>query len=361
MTRRTYIIAEAGVNHNGSLDHAMRLIDLAVDCGADAVKFQLFVPELLVTASAKTAEYQANNLADHRVSQREMLRSLTLPEGAMATLSRACQQRGIDFLCTPFDLQSLRELLATTTMRYLKLASGEVTHAPLLLAAAQSGLPVILSTGMSSLDEINTALSILHHGIKRASGYPDPSATLRPDTLSALAEHVVLLHCVSQYPAPHPSLNLRAIETLSKAYGLPVGYSDHSMGIMAPVAAVAMGACMIEKHLTYDTSAHGPDHKASLDAATFRQMVEAIRNTEMALGDGTKQCQPQEEDTRQIARRSIVAAAPIRRGELFSADNLVCKRPAGGISPNDYWSLLGKASQHDYEADTPLTPDESAR
>jgi len=360
MTQRTYIIAEAGVNHDGSPKRALQLIDLAADCGADAVKFQLFIPELLVTASARTAQYQAENLADHHVSQRDMLRTLTLPAGSMATLSRACEQRGIDFLCTPFDLPSLRELLATTTMRYLKLASGEVTHGPLLLAAAQSPLPVILSTGMSNLDEISAALSILHHGMNHAAGNPDPAAAFTPAMRASLSGRVTLLHCVSQYPAPFESLNLRSIPTLASEFGLPVGYSDHSPGITAAVAAVAMGACMIEKHLTYDTNAHGPDHKASLDGASFRQMVQAIRLTESAAGDGVKKCQPQEKDTRNIARRSVVAAMPVRRGELFSAENLVCKRPAGGISPNHYWQLLGKPARRDYEADMPLDPDELA-
>lgn len=349
---RSYIIAEAGVNHNGSEEKAHALVDIAVAAGADAVKFQLFKPQALVTQNAPTAEYQARNLHDTKISQRDMLEKLTLPDGALLRLERYCQQKKIDFLCTPFDHDSLDYLTSNTSMRYLKLPSGEVTNGPLLLAAARKGLPIILSTGMSDLEEIGLALSVLHFGYYNAAGVPKALHQPDEEMLRQLYGKVMLLHCVSQYPAPASSMNLRAMGTMERAFGLPVGLSDHSLGIALAVAACARGAAMVEKHFTYDTGASGPDHAASLPPEGLKEMVAAIREVESGLGTGEKTCQPEEKSTRDIARRSLVAARPITRGEPFSGDNLACKRPATGeLPPNSLWELLGKPAKHDYGAD----------
>ncbi len=356
MHTSTYIITEAGVNHNGSEDIARQLIDIAADAKADAVKFQLFDPAALTTASAKTAAYQAANLNDGAISQRAMLEKLCLPEGAFVRLEAYCNTRGIDFICTPFDAASLHYLVTHTRMPYLKLPSGEVTNGPFLHACARTGLPIILSTGMADLGEVAVALSILHAGYHGVT--PPRLLPPTPEMLRELSGKVTILHCVSQYPAPVESLNLSAIDTLRDAFGLPVGYSDHSLGITMPIAAVAKGAVMIEKHFTFDVHAEGPDHKASLTAEELAAMVRAIRDTQAARGDGKKQCQPAEMSTREVVRKSIVAATAIRQGELFSEANLTCKRPGTGISPNALWQLIGKPASRDYDADSTIDTQE---
>lgn len=348
---RTFIIAEAGVNHDGSEQRARELIDIAADAGADAVKFQLFNPAALVTESAPTAAYQAQNLGDSAISQRQMLEKLTLPQDALIRLHAYCQERGITFLCTPFDHESLQFLVKHTAMPAIKLASGEVTNGPLLHACARSGLPVILSTGMATLDEISTALWVLHAGYFNPAENPGHPTIATPDMLLALREKVTLLHCISQYPAPIESANLLAMDTIAQTFALPTGFSDHTLGISLAIAASARGAAMLEKHFTYDTRAGGPDHAASLSPQGLAAMVFAIREVEQGMGTGEKGCQPVEENTRQVARRSVVAARSLRRGEVFSAENLICKRPAGGLAPNLMWELLGKAASRDYAAD----------
>lgn len=354
-----YIIAEAGVNHNGDIKKAYELIDIAVSAGADAVKFQLFRPEALVTKTAKTAAYQATNLKDDAISQQQMLEKLTLPDETLIELHQYCTDKNIDFLCTPFDHSSLEYLLENTPMPFLKLASGEVANGPLLLAAARTKLPIILSTGMSSLDEISTALSILHFGYYNASGNPDKIGIATPDQLVELREHVTILHCVSQYPAPIESTNLLAMDSIEQAFALPVGYSDHTLGIAMATAAAARGAVMLEKHFTYDQKAQGPDHAASLSPEELHDMVKAVRDVSLGFGNGEKRCQKIEESTRQVARRSVVAKASIAKGEAFTDANLVCKRPSdGGVAPNQYWQLLGKTAQSDYAADDFIQPDE---
>jgi len=355
---RVYIIAEAGVNHNGDEKKAFELVDIAASAGADAVKFQLFNPESLVTARATTAEYQARNLNDTHISQRQMLEKLTLPEGAFIRLAQHCQEKNIDFLCTPFDHESLHYLVTNTKMPYLKLPSGEITNGPFLLAAARTGLRIILSTGMSNIEEIATALCVLHFGYTHATGMPANLAEPTPPMLKYLREKVMLLHCVSQYPAPVRSINLRAMDTLERHFGLPVGLSDHSLGIAMPVVAVARGAVAIEKHFTYDTKANGPDHAASLSPQQLKEMVAAIRDVAPGLGNGEKICQPEETDTRTVARKSVVAATAIAKGEPFSEQNLTCKRPATGLSPNHLWELLGKSARNDYAAEGLITKDE---
>jgi len=350
--QRTYIIAEAGVNHGGDEARAIELIDIAVNAGADAVKFQLFTPDALVTRDAKTADYQQQNLNDSNISQLDMLKLLTLPVGALVRLSEHCKIAGIDFLCTPFDKESLDYLIEREIpMRYLKLASGEVTNGPLLLAAARAGKPIILSTGMADIDEIRDALAILYFGYNFLNGYPN-DLELTKAMMDFLRERVTLLHCVSQYPAPIASMNLRAINTLASEFNLPVGLSDHSLGINMSIAAVARGASIIEKHFTYDVDAKGPDHAASLSPQELGEMIEAIREVESGLGDGRKICQPEEENTRAVARRSVVAATKIAKGEVFLEGNICCKRPAtGDVRPNQFWELLGKKAGRDYEDD----------
>lgn len=346
-----YIIAEAGVNHDGSEERAHQLIDIAVAAGADAVKFQLFTPATLVTDKGHMADYQSRNLSDNQTSQRQMLEKLTLPEGAMARLYAYCERKNIDFLCTPFDTESLRYLLDNTQMPYLKLASGEITNGPLLLAAARTGMPIILSTGMSSLDEIGTALSILYFGYHNKTGNPRKPTVAAPDQLVDLREKVHLLQCVSQYPASIASTNLLAMDTLEQTFSLHIGLSDHSLGLTMTVAAAARGARIIEKHFTYDIAARGPDHAASLDPAGLAALVKSVRDVSEGMGNGEKECQQEEMNTRNVARRSVVAASNIAAGTPFTEANLAAKRPASGLAPNRLWELLGKTAKRDYAAD----------
>ncbi|MEQ1706067.1 MAG: N-acetylneuraminate synthase [Rickettsiales bacterium] len=348
----TYIIAEAGVNHNGSEEKAIELVDIAVAAGANAVKFQAFAPEALVTKSAATAHYQAKNLSDDSISQYEMLERLKLPEGALVRINKYCKKQNIDFLCTPFDNGSLDYLVKNTSMPYLKLSSGEITNGHFLLAAARTGVPIILSTGMSNIYEIGEALSVLYYGYNYPIGYPRNSYSITPLMLTYLRSKVTLLHCVSQYPASITATNLKAIDTLRDIFGLRVGLSDHSLGINMAIAAVARGASVIEKHFTYDLNAVGPDHAASLSPSALKDMVSCIREVELGIGNGEKTCQPEEEDTRIAARRSVVASVAINKGTVFSEKNIACKRPStGGISPNRFWDLLGKEAKFDYAAD----------
>lgn len=356
----TYIIAEAGVNHDGDMARARDLIDIAVEAGADAVKFQLFDPTSLVTQTAPTADYQSRNLDDAAISQKDMLTKLALPPEAFAELAQYCASKKIDFLCTPFDAASLAYLVSHTSMPFLKLASGEVTNGPLLLDAARTGLPVILSTGMSDLAEIGIALSVLHHGYYgEADSLPRAIAQPTQAMLQALNGKVTMLHCVSQYPAPVSSMNLRAMDSMQRQFHLPVGLSDHSVGITMAIAAVARGAVMIEKHFTYDVNAHGPDHAASLTPEELTAMITAIRAVEVGLGNDVKQCVAAEATTQPVARRSVVAAQPITAGTVFSADNLICKRPATGpLPPNALWKLIGRAATHTYTTDAFIRAEE---
>lgn len=350
----TYIIAEAGVNHNGDEKKAHELIDIAAASGADAVKFQMFDPAALVTATAPTAAYQAKNLKDNVISQRDMLKSLTLPDEAYVRLAGYCDKRSIDFLCTPFDHGSLHYLATQTRMRYLKLPSGELTNTPFLWAAANTQHPIILSTGMSNLAEIGLALSILYYGYEGEDSRDalcKAGAPTQP-MLERLKSQVVLLHCTSQYPAPPEATNLRAMESMRQAFGLSVGLSDHTLGTAIPLAATALGATVIEKHFTFDQAAQGPDHKASLSPDELVRMVREIRQVEQAMGSAVKECHPVEENTRRVARKSVVAAKKINQGEVFTAENLTSKRPGdGGLCPQDFWQLLGRCARRGYDAD----------
>ena len=358
MADRTFVIAEAGVNHNGSLELALQLVDVAADAGADAVKFQTFKADQLATSGAAKADYQVANTQEAG-SQLGMLRQLEISESDHHALVERCGLRDIRFMSTAFDSKSLA-FVATLGMPAIKVPSGDITCAPLLLQAARLRMPLIVSSGMSTLAEIEHALGVVAFGLtsdSEPSGRADfEAAYCSAEGQRALQQHVSLLHCVTQYPAPPDAVNLRAMDTMATAFGLPVGYSDHTLGIEVSIAAVARGATIIEKHFTLDRALPGPDHAASLVPAELRQLVTAIRNVECALGTRLKAAAPQEVGNRPVARRSVVAARAIRRGEILSADALAFKRPGHGVSPMDYWSLLGHPAARDYAADELIEP-----
>lgn len=351
--KSVYIIAEAGVNHNGSVDMARQLIDVAGEAGADAVKFQTFKADEIASKAAPKAQYQVETTGAE--SQLEMLKRLELDEDAHKELIGHCQKRGIQFLSTAFDFESLNLLAGVFDLPKLKIPSGEITNAPLLLKAASTGKPIILSTGMSTLGEVEAALGILAFGYTRPDEKPSILAFQKAFGSEAgqraLKENVALLHCTTEYPAPFSDVNLQAMNTLHAAFGLPVGLSDHTVGIAVPVAAVARGAVIIEKHFTLDRSLPGPDHKASLEPDELKTMVQSIRHVEEALGLAVKVPAVSELKNRDIARKSLVAARDIKQGELFTEENLAIKRPGNGTSPLFYWDLLGKAAGKDYERD----------
>jgi N-acetylneuraminate synthase len=323
-----FVIAEAGVNHNGDAALARRLVDAAVEAGADAVKFQTFRTEALVSCNAPKAAYQRET-AGGGEGQREMLRRLELGREQHAEIQQHCTKRGILFFSTPFDEESA-DLLEALHVMLFKLPSGEITNLPLLRHVAAKGRPIILSTGMSTLEEVAQAVAAID---------------------GAGNGGLALLHCVSAYPAPTAEMNLRAMDTLRERFGVPVGLSDHTLGIEVAVAAVARGASIVEKHLTLDKTLPGPDHRASLDRAEFTALVRAIRSVESALGDGEKRPMPSEMDTRRVARRSLVAARAIRAGERLTGDMVAVKRPGTGIAPADLERALGRAVRRDLAAD----------
>jgi N-acetylneuraminate synthase len=353
MSERTLVIAEAGVNHNGSLDLALQLVDVAASAGADVVKFQTFRSDLLVTARAAKAEYQTRATGEQE-SQLEMLRRLELSAADHRALLARCRQRGIRFMSTAFDGPSLA-FLAEFDMPAVKIPSGDITFGQLLLQAARLRRPLIVSTGISTLEEIEQALGVIAFGLTRDD---EPTGMIAFDAAyasaegrAALARHVSLLHCVSQYPAPASSANLRAMDTMAATFGLPVGFSDHTLGIEVSIAAVARGARIIEKHFTLDRSMSGPDHAASLEPSELRRLVESIRVVELALGSPRKEPADAELPNREVVRRSIVAARPIHSGEMFELDMLAAKRPGNGVSPMRVWDLIGRIADRDYETD----------
>ena len=358
MADSVFIIAEAGVNHNGSAEMAFRLVDAAAEAGADAVKFQTFRTEKVVTNAAPKAAYQATNTGEGG-SQIDMIRKLELGDDVFRRLAAHCAKRGIEFMSTPFDMDSLR-FLARREMRLerLKVPSGEITNAPLMLAAAQTGLPLIVSTGMSTLDEIEAALGVIAFGFTKDGETPSlekcRAAYASAEGRAALRAKVTLLHCTTEYPAPFGDVNLRAMTTMRERFGLPVGYSDHTQGIAVPIAASALGAVMIEKHFTLDRSLPGPDHRASLEPGELKAMVAGIRAATASLGTPAKAPTPSETPNIPIARRSLVAARPIRKGEVFDADMIDAKRPGGGLSPMLAWSLIGTSAKRDFAEDEML-------
>lgn len=356
-THHTYIIAEAGVNHNGSLDMAKMLVEVAAEAGADAVKFQTFKADKLVSRLAPKAEYQTKT-TDVDESQHEMIRKLELDEHAHEILIEHCKVCGIEFLSTPFDLESVDLLAERFNLPCIKIPSGDINNASLLLKIAQTGKTTILSTGMSTLGEIEDALGVLAFGYL---GKGTPSITaFRAAYCSAegqliLHDKVTLLHCTTEYPAPLDEVNLKVMDTLRSAFGLQVGYSDHTEGIAVPIAAVARGAVVIEKHFTLDRTLPGPDHKASLEPGALKQMVEAIRVVEKVLGSGIKNPTPSEIKNINVARKSLVAACTIRAGESFTAENLGVKRPGNGLSPMQYWELFKRKAGRDFSKDEAIS------
>ncbi len=352
---RTFIIAEAGVNHNGSLKRALAMIRVAAKAGADAVKFQSFITEHEVTRAAPKAAYQKRNTGTGG-SQFAMLKALEMSRPDQRKLMAACRAAGIEFMSTPFDPISAAFLAKAAAVKRLKVASGEITNGPLLLALARSGKPIVLSTGMSTMAEIKAALAII------AFGYTS-SATARPSRpafaaafrsqpgQAALRRNVVILQCTSEYPAAFETINLKAMDRLAAVFGLRVGLSDHSPGITASVAAVARGAAVIEKHFTLDRRLPGPDHKASLTPDELSALVTSVRAVEAVLGGGGKSPTAGEVGVRKVARKSLVALRPIKTGEAFTAANLGAKRPGGGVSPLMYWDVLGRRATRAYRVD----------
>ena len=359
-TDRIYVIAEAGVNHNGDMALARQLIDAAADAGADAVKFQTFKAERLVSETAPKAAYQKTATAADE-TQFAMLKRLELPPESHHALIERCRERKIDFLSTPFDIGSLRFLVDELHLTTLKIPSGEITNGPLLLEAARSHVRLLLSTGICTLEEVEEALGVLAFGFTEPAAQPTRhafrSALATPAGLGAVRQHVTVLHCTSEYPAPLTDVNLRAMETMGAAFGTPIGFSDHTQGITADIAAAALGASVIEKHFTLDRSLPGPDHGASLEPGQLAEMVAAIRGVEKALGDGVKTPRPSEAGNLHIVRKSLVALHPIRAGETFTAENLGAKRPGNGVSPMEYWDLLGRPAPRDFQEDETIQPD----
>jgi len=348
---KTYVIAEAGVNHNRDKSMALRLIDEAMRSGADAVKFQTFNADKLASSSAPKASYQKSNTAKDE-SQLGMLKSLELPLEWHLELQAHAHEVGIEFLSTAFDQDSLA-FLETLDLPFYKVPSGEITNGPLLLSFARTGKKIVLSTGMSSLGEVEQALGILAWGYIQKDDPESLDQVWRHwSTIEAgavIAENLTLLHCTSQYPTPIEEVNLSAMGTMSKAFGLPTGYSDHTQGLLVPSAAVAMGATIIEKHFTLDRNLPGPDHLASLEPGELKQMVADIRQIEVLLGDGRKLTQPSEWDTRAAARQRIVAAKKVVQGEQFGPNNLVTARAGKGELPVNIWDRFGQKSAGNFE------------
>lgn len=350
-----YIIAEAGVNHNGSRDLAIELVQKAADAGADAVKFQTFFAKNLVTKSAPRAAYQTKN-SNKDNTQYEMLEKLELSREDHFQIKAYANEAGIEFLSTPFGLDELNFLVNEVKVRKLKMSSGEITNGTLLLAAARTQLPVILSTGMSSIEEISDALGVLAFGYTMQqketpslSAFHEARNSIRGQ--EALNENVTVLHCTTQYPTPTDEVNLRAMGTLAGEFGLSVGYSDHTQGILASIAAAARGARVLEKHFTLDCGMQGPDHAASLEPNMLVDLVASVREVERLLGSEEKICNAAEGENRQVARKSLVACKDIVAGSILNLENLTAKRPGGGLSPMALWDVLGKQANRDYRED----------
>jgi len=327
----TLIIAEAGVNHNGDFEIAKRLVDAAARAGADYIKFQTFKAEALVSKNAQKAEYQQTNIKEKDSSQLNMLKKLELSEKQHIDLIHYCQEKNIHFFSTAFDLESIN-FLKICNLNLWKIPSGEITNYPYLKKIAQTGEPVILSTGMCTMEDIENAIAVLTaNGTKK--------------------EDITVLHCNTEYPTPMQDVNLKAMQTISRELGVKVGYSDHTLGIEVPIAAVALGATIIEKHFTLDRNMEGPDHKASLEPDELKAMVDAIRNIEQALGSAEKTVTDSERKNMTVARKSIVALTSIKKGDLFSETNITVKRPGSGISPMLWESVLGQIASRDFEED----------
>jgi N-acetylneuraminate synthase len=354
MISKTYIIAEAGVNHNGSLKMAKELVMVAKEAGADAVKFQTFKAENLVTKHAQQAAYQVENLGETS-SQFAMLKKLELTYEEFIELQSFCQTEQIEFLSTPFDFESVDFLLDELNIPIAKIPSGELTNAPFIHYIATKQKPIILSTGMATVEEIHEALAFISYGLVKSS---EPVTIenvynfyATEEAKEVLKKYVTILHCTTQYPAPMDSINLKAMIEMEKTFQLPIGLSDHSEGIHIPISAIGMGVTVIEKHFTLDKTLEGPDHLASLNPAELQAMIKGIRDVELALGDGIKKPTPIEIQNRIPARKSLVAKTQINEGEVFTSDNLTVKRPGLGIEPSKYWTYIGKRASKSYDED----------
>lgn len=332
----TYIIAEAGVNHNGQLDLAIQLCDVAKDAGVDCVKFQTWQTEKIVTRKVDKATYQSMNTRDSIESQFDMLKKLELSYEDFRVVQNHCREIGIDFLSTPDEEYSLAFLMNELNLPFIKIGSGEVTNIPYLRLIASYHKPIILSTGMATLAQVATAYDTL---------------------LTAGAHSVALLHCTTNYPCPKDEVNLRAMHTMKEAFKCRVGYSDHTMGTEIPIAAVAMGAEIIEKHFTLDRNMEGPDHKASIEPQELKYMVDCIRNIEVALGDGIKRPNLSEVEISKVVLKSIVAKVPVKKGDIFTVNNITIKRVGSGISAT-YWDMVvGTKAIQDFDIDEPIKID----
>lgn len=322
-----YIIAEAGVNHNGSFELACKLVDTAKKAGADCIKFQTFISKNLVSYNAQKADYQKATTGEN--SQQDMLKKLELSFTDFVHLKKYCDKVDISFLSTPFDFESI-DFLNTIDMPFWKIPSGEITNLPYLIALAKTGKPVVMSTGMCEMQEIEKAINVL-----KENG----------------TQSIKLLHCNTEYPTPFEDVNLKAMETMRKHFNVEVGYSDHTKGIEVPIAAVALGATTIEKHFTLDRNMEGPDHKASLEPNELVAMISSIRNIEKALGTGDKTISLSEKKNITVVRKSIVAKVSIKKGELFTEDNITVKRPGTGVSPMHWFDVLGTQAARDFVED----------
>ncbi|MGR3766077.1 N-acetylneuraminate synthase [Rossellomorea sp. NS-SX7] len=331
-TSPAYIIAEVGVNHNGDVNLAKELIDVAVECGADAVKFQTFKAENLVSKQAEQAEYQINNLKKQS-SQYEMLKELELDFEDFRMLKDYCERKGIEFISTPFDDESAR-FLKEIGVHAIKIGSGDLNNIPFLQSINELGIPVILSTGMANMAEVEEALDALSQS------------------------QVSILHCTSNYPAPYEDVNLKAMDTLKQSFNKITGYSDHTLGNEVSISAVTLGAKIIERHFTLDQELPGPDHKASLEPKDLKDLIKSVRHVEAALGDGIKKCMPSEEPTKKVARKSLIALKNIEPGDTFTEENIGIKRPGDGIEPKFMPLLLGRKAKNAIKEDRTITWDE---
>jgi N-acetylneuraminate synthase len=352
---RTYIIAEIGVNHNGDLNEAKRLIHAAKSSGADAVKVQIFKAKNVVNELTELAQYQrASGLAN----QLDLIRNLELPYKSFLELQEECQKNSIDFLASTFDSESMNFAVDSLKLKYLKIASGEITNSQHLFEAGSSGLPIILSTGTASIGEVEQALSVICCGI---IGLPPTQFNEISDVLASqenwecVRSRVKLMHCSSNYPASFSELNLKAIENLKKSFGLEVGYSDHSPGSLASVVAIALGATLIEKHLTLDKKSAGPDHAASLDVKEFSQMVQDVRVAESTLGDGRKILSPAEFSTREVIRRALFTTKSLSMGDAITIESINAIRSQTGIKSRYFFEVIGRTLAKDVAANSPLT------
>lgn len=352
--KRCRVIAEAGVNHNGSVEIAKKLIDVAVAAGADVVKFQTFRADSLVTKNAKKASYQIQNTGED-TPQHQMLKELELSRDDHRVLYSYCQTKGIEFLSTGFDETDLDFLVSEEFIREIKIPSGEISNGPFLLYASKLNLPILLSTGMSSLEEVELALGVIAFGILNPNKDPAGVEFRRfwksERARNVLKDRVTILQCTTEYPAPFSEANLLVIRTFSEYFQLPVGFSDHTQGTDAAVAAVALGASVLEKHFTLSREMDGPDHRASLEPNELADLIKSVRNVELSLGSGIKVPSSSEMKNLLVARKSLVARKKISAGDLFTAENLGTKRPGTGKSPFLLWELIGKTAEKNYDVD----------